>query len=156
MFSGIWDGLLRNDLQPRLATNVDMSSLAAATHMLIFRYCMGRVVLDAHIRCEAWRCKQGVDPRDANLPSIDVEVKQLLTLCPASILIVSLVAWFCSPAHDGLRSRDAHVFSAATNKLYSFFSKMQEYGLGRLAGSGAEITFQKKHAAALKINSPAI
>jgi hypothetical protein len=62
---------------------------------------------------------------------------------------VSLVAWFCPPAHDGLRSRHARVFSAAISKLYSVFTETQEYGLGRLARSGAEITFQKKHAAAL-------
>jgi hypothetical protein len=46
-------------------------------------------------------------------------------------------------------SSNADTFASALEKLTTLFQSMEEYGLGRVLGTGREVGFQKKHANAL-------
>ena len=80
---------------------------------------------------------------DDDTDQLELDMKMILSACPANVLTLPLIEWFCSPRFDGLRSRDKHAYKADLDHITSIFEKMQEFKLGRVLRHGREIMFQK-------------
>jgi hypothetical protein len=144
MFRGAVRGVLRNELQPKIDNAISLPSVGASIHLMALRYCTGQLVLDNDIQRQAWKFKDQADKRDANRTIMELEMKMILSACPANVLTLPLVGWFCSPKFDGLRSREKQAYKADVDHITLIFEKMQEFKLGRVLQSGREIMFQKK------------
>eukprot|EP00973_Karenia_brevis_P087942 12196689-Karenia_brevis.AAC.1 len=101
---------------------------------MLYRFSTGQVILDNDIRRVAWRTQGDIDPRDAGMPQIDRDIKDLLAQCPGRVLTIPCVRAFCSLTFDDLASKNKERFAAAHDNLSHLFKRMEEYNLGRVLG----------------------
>ena len=120
MFRGAVRGVLRNEVQPKIATDISLPSVGASLHLMALRYCTGQLVLDNDIQRHAWKFKDQADKRDTNRTVMELEMKMIVSACPANVLTLPLIGWFCSPSFDGLRSREKHAYKAGVITLQRF------------------------------------
>ena len=132
------------------STRITTEALAAAVKFVWLRHATGQAVLDNDIARIGSASKLSRDRRDKNLTPLNHKIRRMLMQCPAHILTLDCIAWFCSPTWDSLKSKNESVFGPALDAVLELFEKMEEYSFGRVLRSGRrDVAFQKKHAEAL-------
>ena len=111
----------RDDENPVVHTTVPYGVIVASACSVALLV-TNQVILDNDIQRNACRfAQQNRDPRDRELPHIDINIRKLLAQCPGNVISQTCVASFYSPNHAGLLARNVQTKAAAQDDLRNIF-----------------------------------
>ena len=132
---------------PALTRLVTLDHVKSSMMFMWLRYAVGNVVLDNDIARSSWRGNNA--KWDSEVGEMEKDIRLVLLQCPANVITLSALGWFCSRSFGDLLSRSRRTYNQCYQRILRLFSRMEEYRLGRCLGEGVRLRFQKRHASSL-------